>query len=83
VSGELANGSEALIHQQGGSSCASSEGPNGPHKGIKGAMTRRNSTTDKRQRNLPRLGTPRLYGPIAGKFEDDAGGQTKDDRNCH
>src|ERR1700676_2084575 len=38
--------------RRGRSSCASSEGPNGPRKGIKGAMsTRRDSTTDKRQKN--------------------------------
>src|SRR5262249_30411764 len=37
-------------------SCASSEGPNGPHQGIKGAMsTQRDSTTDKRQKNQYRL----------------------------
>ena len=35
---------------------ASGEGPNGPRKGIKGAMsTRRNSTTDKRQKSQYRL----------------------------
>jgi len=38
------------------SSCESSEGLNGPRKGIKGAMsTRRDSTTDKRQKNQYRL----------------------------
>jgi hypothetical protein len=37
---------------KGRSSRASSEGPNGPRKGIKGAMsTRRDSTTDKRQKS--------------------------------
>ena len=37
---------------RGRSSCESSEGPNGPRKGIKGAMsTRRDSTTDKRQKS--------------------------------
>jgi len=36
-------------------SCASSEGLDGPRKGIKGAMsTRRDSTTDKRQNEEPR-----------------------------
>src|ERR1700752_1041672 len=40
-------------------SCASSEGPNGPRKGIKGAMsTRRDSTTDKRQKSQYRLAFP-------------------------
>src|SRR5258708_20308201 len=44
---------------RGRSSCASSEGPNGPRKGIKGAMsTRRDSTTDKRQKNQYRLAFP-------------------------
>src|ERR1700739_4981922 len=37
-------------------SCASSEGPNGPRKGIKGATsTQRDPTTDKRQKNQYRL----------------------------
>src|SRR6201993_2319056 len=40
-------------------SCASSEGRNGPRKGIKGAMsTRRDSTTDKRQKSQYRLAFP-------------------------
>src|ERR1700676_3747752 len=44
---------------RGRSSCASSEGPNGPRKGIKGAMsTRRDSTTDKRQKNQYSLAFP-------------------------
>jgi hypothetical protein len=44
---------------RGRSSCASSEGPNGPCKGIKGAMsTRRDSTTDKRQKNQYGLAFP-------------------------
>jgi hypothetical protein len=60
-SGELASGSEALIHQ-GHSvySCASIGGPNRPRKGIKGALsTQRNSTTDKRQKSQYRLAFPR------------------------
>jgi hypothetical protein len=41
-------------------SCASSEGPNGPRKGIKGAMsTRRNSTTDKRRKSQYSLAVPK------------------------
>ena len=44
---------------RGHSSCASSEGPNGPRKGIKGAMsTRRDSITDKRQKSQYRLVFP-------------------------
>src|ERR1700676_1925759 len=44
---------------RGRSSCASSEGPNGPRKGIKGAMsTQRDSTTDKRQKSQYRLAFP-------------------------
>ena len=44
---------------RGRSSCASSEGPNGPRKGIKGAMsTRRDSTTDKRPKSQYRLAFP-------------------------
>ena len=44
---------------RGRSSCTSGEGPNGPRKGIKGAMsTQRNSTTDKRQKNQYRLAFP-------------------------
>ena len=40
-------------------SCESSEGPNGPCKGIKGAMsTQRDSTTDKRQKNQYHLAFP-------------------------
>jgi Reverse transcriptase (RNA-dependent DNA polymerase) len=41
------------------SSCASSEGLNGPRKGIKGAMSkRRDSTTDKRQKSQYSLAFP-------------------------
>src|SRR5467141_1038019 len=44
---------------RGRSSCASSEGPNGHRKGIKGARsTRRDSTTDKRQKNQYSLAFP-------------------------
>src|SRR6202790_1916536 len=44
---------------RGRSSCASSEGPNGPRKGIRGAMsTQRDSTTDKRQKNQYCLAFP-------------------------
>src|ERR1700676_372772 len=44
---------------RGRSNCASSEGPNGPPKGIKGAMsTQRDSTTDKRQKNQYCLAFP-------------------------
>src|SRR6266705_2551177 len=44
---------------RGRSSCEGSEGPNGPRKGIKGAMsTQRDSTTDKRQKNQYRLAFP-------------------------
>jgi hypothetical protein len=44
---------------RGRSSCASSEGPNGPRKGIKGAMsTQRNSITDRRQKSQYCLAFP-------------------------
>jgi hypothetical protein len=44
---------------RGRSSCVSSEGPNGPRKGIKGAMsTQRNSSTDKRQKSQYTLAFP-------------------------
>src|ERR1700674_5651379 len=44
---------------KGRSSCASSEGTSGPRKGRKGAMsTRRDSTTDKRQKNQYCLAFP-------------------------
>ena len=55
---EIASDQAAEV-SRGRSSCASSEGPNGPRKGIKGAMsTRRNSTTDKRQKSQYRLAFP-------------------------
>jgi len=44
---------------KGRSSCASSEGPNGPREGITGATsTRRDATTDQRQKNQYRVAFP-------------------------
>src|ERR1700747_2121336 len=60
---------------RGRSSCASSEGPNGPRKGIKGGMsTQRNSTTDKRQKSQYRLAFPEeSRGAAPTAFEDRIG----------